>query len=115
MTSKRALGLSVYRHQQRHDRRVGSGQIVSEHDDLMLTTAVPNSEHLLMGLTCPYQKLSWPPTGEVNGTPCPLRPGSNLGSRASFHRKLDFASQTMLAAFSPERWEVFVDQAALRV
>jgi len=39
----------------------------------------------------PYQNLSWPPTSEVNGTPCPLRPGSNLGSRASFHRKLDFA------------------------
>jgi len=37
--------------------------------------------------------------------------------RASFHRKLDFASQAnaRLAAFSPERWEVFVDQAALRV
>ena len=68
-------------------------------------------------LVCPYQKLSWPPTSEVNGTPCPLRPGSNLGSRASFHRKLDFASQTSarLAAFSIERWEVFVDRAALRV
>ena len=57
------------------------------------------------------------PLAKVNGTPCPLRPGSNLGSRASFHRKLDVASQTnaRLAAFSPKRWEVFVDQAALRV
>src|SRR5260370_41516339 len=42
-------------------------------------------------LGCPYQKLSWPPTCEVSGTPCPLRPGSHLGSRASFHRKLGFA------------------------
>ena len=46
----------------------------------------------------------------MNGTPCPLRSESNLGSRASFHRKLDFASQTnaRLAAFSPKHWEVFV-------
>jgi hypothetical protein len=29
----------------------------------------------------------------VNSTPCPLRSESNLGLRAPFHRKLDFASQ----------------------
>jgi hypothetical protein len=28
---------------------------------------------------CPYQNLSWSATSEVSGTPCPLRPGSNLG------------------------------------
>jgi hypothetical protein len=44
-------------------------------------------------LACPYQKLNWQPASEVNGTSSLLRPGSNLGSRASFHRKLDFDSK----------------------